>query len=139
MNNQEEWIAERSIVKITAKDEFLIFEGNIVMFRNCFFDNAELSSVLDWADREGFTVELISREKSMIVYLVIQNEGAGRGSGRVRGVFSTKEKAQNYIGPIEKRNTTCECCKQDRPNPRFSSSDDWKKKLRIQEKVVDCA
>ena len=73
----------------------------------------------------------------MIVYLVIQNEGAGRGSGRVRGVFSTKEKAQKYIGPIEERTTICKCCEQDRPNPKFSSSDDWKKKLRIQEAVVD--
>ena len=73
----------------------------------------------------------------MIVYLVIQNEGVGKGSGRVRGVFSTEEKALNYIGPIERQFMICECCGQNCVNPKFNSSDDWKKKLRIQEAVVD--
>lgn len=53
----EEWSGGHP-AKITALDGDLIFEGNIDMFRDCFFDNADWDIVVAWAKAEGFTVEL---------------------------------------------------------------------------------
>ena len=73
----------------------------------------------------------------MIVYAVMQSEklvfGKPMGASRVRGIFSSQQKANEHIGPIEKESVKCECCGSDHSNPKYTSSDDWKKKLFIKQ------
>lgn len=56
------WDTGRRTAKITSGGE-LVFEGDVHMFRNCFFDNAEWGNVLRWAETEGFTIELLNAEE----------------------------------------------------------------------------
>lgn len=52
-----QWIGERW-VKVTDGYPHLIFEGNVDMFRECFFDNADWPVVVAWAKLNGYTIEL---------------------------------------------------------------------------------
>lgn len=53
------WITGQLTAKIISADGTLVFEGDVNMFRNCFFDNAELADVLNWAVLKDFTVKII--------------------------------------------------------------------------------
>ncbi len=55
---ESEWAGGRS-AKIASPDGAIVFEGNIDMFRNCFFDNAEWGNVTAWAEAEGLVAELV--------------------------------------------------------------------------------
>ena len=35
-----------------------IFEGSISQFRDCFFDNANLETIEDWAKKQGFNFKI---------------------------------------------------------------------------------
>lgn len=74
----------------------------------------------------------------MKVYVVMQSEGKRVGqifdSKRVRGVFSSKAKAEKYVGPQDTRPTIkCDCCNQQKPNPAYNFIEAWKEKLSIHE------
>ncbi|KKN98998.1 hypothetical protein LCGC14_0142430 [marine sediment metagenome] len=80
----------------------------------------------------------------MKVYLVMQSDqlcgNKPVGSSRVRGVFSTKQKAENEIGPIEEECIKCPTCKQTHSNPKADVDNDfknWKRKLFIEERTID--
>jgi hypothetical protein len=58
------------------------------------------------------------------------------GANRVRGCFSTKEKAEEYIGPIEEEYIKCKTCSRLRRNEAVDldhNFENWRKKLFIQE------
>ena len=76
----------------------------------------------------------------MKVYLVMQSEllrfGKPAGSSRVRGVFTTREKAEEYIGPIEEKHKKCETCGHLCINHAADldhNNKPWKKRLFIKE------
>lgn len=62
----------------------------------------------------------------MKVYLVMQ-----KPDNRVRGVFSTRQKAEEEIGPLEKEFIKCDACGQSKRNEAYEA---WKEKLFIQER-----
>lgn len=67
----------------------------------------------------------------MKVYVVIQKD---EPDTRVRGVFSTHQKAQEYIGPQNvKPFIRCKDCGQKTPNPAYSTYEEWKDKLFVRE------
>lgn len=76
----------------------------------------------------------------MKVYLVMQSEklrfNKPVGPNRVRGVFATKQKAEEHIGPIEEKYIECETCGGQRSNPAAdldNNFEPWQKKLFIRE------
>ncbi len=80
----------------------------------------------------------------MIVYLVMQsdrlNDGNPVGPSRVRGVFSTEQKAKEHIGPIEEKYIICGTCGSEHSNPKADldgNYEPWRKKLFIREWTVD--
>lgn len=80
----------------------------------------------------------------MKVYLVMQSErlffGRPIGTSRVRGVFSTKEKAEKHIGPILPETITCGTCSHEYTNPAVDLDNDfkqWRRKLSIVEREVE--
>ncbi len=80
----------------------------------------------------------------MKVYLVMQSDqlrfGKPVGSSRVRGVFSTRLKAEQHIGPVEEKYIICESCGSERSNPKADldgNYEPWKKKLFITERTID--
>ena len=80
----------------------------------------------------------------MKVYLVMQSErlafGKPVGASRVRGVFSTREKAQEHIGPQEEKFIKCETCDHQRINEKADldhNDEPWRKKLFITERTLD--
>lgn len=79
----------------------------------------------------------------MKVYLVMQSEllkfGRPSGSSRVRECFSSREKAEEYIGPIEEKYVKCQLCNSLHENPAADLDHNfevWKKKLFIKEWTV---
>lgn len=68
----------------------------------------------------------------MKVYVVMQSESRGRK--RVRGVYSTRAKADEFVGPQDSRKTIpCDDCGQQKPNPAYDELEAWKQKLSIKE------
>ena len=57
-NPAVEWAKGRP-GRIIAPDGEIIFEGDIAVFRDCFFNNADWAVVTDWAAENGFTAELV--------------------------------------------------------------------------------
>lgn len=79
----------------------------------------------------------------MTVFIVMQSErlifGKPMGSSRIRDVFSTREKAEENIGPIEEKYIKCKECGTDHRNPKAeldNNFEPWRKKLWIQEEEV---
>lgn len=59
VNSSAEWVAGERDAKITAPDGTIVFEGNISMFRDCFFDGAtDWANVTAWAKTEGLVAKL---------------------------------------------------------------------------------
>lgn len=68
----------------------------------------------------------------------MQDEGKWPGqkinNKRVRGVFSSRAKAEKFVGPQDTRRTIkCDCCSQQKPNPAFIATEEWKTSLSIKE------
>ncbi len=80
----------------------------------------------------------------MTVYVVMQSEkllgGKPVGHARVRGIFSTREKAEKHIGPQEEKYILCKECGHECRNKAADLDPDgnpWKKKLFIQKRTMD--
>ncbi len=41
---------------VTDKNDGDIFEGTVEQFRNCFFENADMETVVDWAEEHDYEV-----------------------------------------------------------------------------------
>ncbi len=79
----------------------------------------------------------------MTVFIVMQSDllkfGKPAGPSRIRDVFSTKEKAQDNIGPIEEKHIKCKECGTKHRNPKADldgNYEPWRKKLWILEKEL---
>jgi hypothetical protein len=89
------------------------------------------------------SLAIFLEERKMKVFIVMQSErlifGKRHGPSRVRDVFSTREKAEKNIGPIEEKYTNCKECGTKHPNPKADldhNDEPWRKKLWIKEEEV---
>ena len=76
----------------------------------------------------------------MKVYIVMQSEklrfGKPAGASRIRNIHSSKQKAEDEIGPIEEKYIKCKTCGHQHPNKAADLDHNfqpWKKKLFIRE------
>lgn len=76
----------------------------------------------------------------MTVFLVMQSDklrfGKPSGPSRVRGVFSTKEGAEENIGPQDEKYIKCKECGHSHKNQNVELDmygEPWRKKLFIKE------
>jgi len=71
----------------------------------------------------------------MKVFVVTHNTRTG---GRVRGVFFTKQAAEEYIRPgVVVETIKCGGCGQQKPNPEYDPLEAWKDNLLITEWKVE--
>lgn len=74
------------------------------------------------------------REKDESIRCNTKEDG---GCNRVRGVFATKIKADEYVGPQDTRETIkCDGCGQQKSNPAYDELEAWKQELSIKEWYV---
>lgn len=71
----------------------------------------------------------------MKVFIVTHNNKTG---GRVRGVFFTKQAAEEYVRPgIVAKTIKCGDCGQQKPNPKYDYLEAWKSCLEIREWTIE--
>ena len=44
----------------------IVFEGNLEDFQNKYFDNADMETVCDWAEEQGYDVEYTASNKDIL-------------------------------------------------------------------------
>lgn len=73
----------------------------------------------------------------MKVFIMMQKEG--RKQSRVREVYLDRQKAEDFIGEPHQPTIECECCGQQKSNPKYydAATEKWKKDLFIIERTVD--
>lgn len=46
----------------------LLFEGNMTQFQDCFFDNADMETVCDWAEEQGYEVTYTASNREHLIF-----------------------------------------------------------------------